>query len=314
MSVCDLCPRRCKVNRANGEIGFCGADDKSIKISRAALHHWEEPCISGSRGSGTVFFSYCSLKCIYCQNWEISRGFSGASVDISRLSEIFLELQGQGAHNINLVTPTHYVRQIAAALDIAKSAGLNIPVVYNTGGYELPSVIDMLRDYVDIFLTDYKYANNADGARYSAAADYVDVADAALEKMVELAPLRMRRLDDGSEIMSKGVIIRHLLLPGKLIEAKNILKRLFAKYGNSVYFSIMSQYTPVKSLDFCKNSSFFDENLLRPVSDNEYSRLVKYAERLGINNAFIQDGSAASESFIPPFDLTGVQAPADKKL
>ena len=314
--MCDLCPRRCNVSRLSGDRGFCGAVDEVIRISRAALHFWEEPCISGTRGSGTVFFSYCSLKCVYCQNTEISRGLAGADVDVSRLAEIMLELQERGAHNINLVTPTHYVNHITAALDIAKSRGLTLPIVYNTGGYELPSVIKKLRGYVDIFLTDYKYADNEDAKKYSGVSDYVEFADEALEKMVEIAPLKFENVevcrDDNTkqeiQIMKSGVIIRHLLLPGKLVKAKNILKRLYNKYGDSVYFSLMSQYTPMKNFGINNgvDMSNIDENLLKPVTAHEYNRLISYAERLGVKNAFIQDGSAASESFIPPFDLTGV--------
>ena len=309
LSACDLCPRHCKVSRMANDRGFCGATDESIKIARAALHFWEEPCISGTRGSGTVFFSYCSLKCVYCQNMDISRGLAGGDVDVVRLAEIMIELEKQGAHNINLVTPTHYVNQIVAALDIAKSRGMSLPVVYNTGGYELPSVIEKLRGYVDVFLTDYKYANNADSMKYSAASDYVENADAALEKMVELAPLRFESNDDcGSNIgenmiMTGGVIVRHLLLPGKLVEAKNILKRLYNKFGNKIYYSLMSQYTP---MGITGKFDCADENLNRKVTGQEYKRLIEYAGRLGIENAFVQEGAAASESFIPPFDLTGV--------
>ena len=305
LSACDLCPRRCKVSRLSNDRGFCGATDENIRIARAALHFWEEPCISGTRGSGTVFFSYCSLKCVYCQNMDISRGLAGGDVDVTRLAEIMIELEKQGAHNINLVTPTHYVNQIIAALDIAKSRGMSLPVVYNTSGYELPSVIEKLRGYVDIFLTDYKYANNADSMKYSAVSDYVEYADAALEKMVEIAPLSFDKNEDcdnevGSLIMKSGVIVRHLLLPGKLVEAKNILKRLYNKFANSIYYSIMSQYTPMTKSDGA------DENLMRKVTGQEYNRLIEYATRLGIENAFVQEGAAASESFIPPFDLTGV--------
>ena len=309
LSACDLCPRHCKVSRMANDRGFCGATDESIKIARAALHFWEEPCISGTRGSGTVFFSYCSLKCVYCQNIDISRGLAGGDVGVSRLAEIMIELEKQGAHNINLVTPTHYVNQIIAALDIAKSRGMSLPVVYNTGGYELPSVIEKLRGYVDVFLTDYKYANNADSMKYSAVSDYVENADAALEKMVELAPLRFESNDDcGSNIgenmiMTGGVIVRHLLLPGKLVEAKNILKRLYNKFGNKIYYSLMSQYTPMGIMG---KFDCADENLNRKVTGQEYKRLIEYAGRLGIENAFVQEGAAASESFIPPFDLTGV--------
>ena len=247
------------------------------------------------------------MGCVFCQNEDISHQYKGMDVSPERLVEIFYELKEQGAHNINLVTPTHYVNHIIAALDIAKNRGLKIPIVYNTGGYEMPSVIERLRGYVDIFLTDYKYANNKDAFKYSAVNDYVEYADAALEKMVEIAPVgfekKQEREDDEPAIMTSGVIVRHLLLPGKLIEAKNILKRLYSKYGNSIYYSIMSQYTPLPGVS---SNIGFDENLLYPVNPDEYDRLISYASRLGIENAFIQDGSAASESFIPPFDLTGV--------
>lgn len=293
--MCNLCPRKCKVNRHEGERGFCGADGKTIKISRAALHFWEEPCISGTRGSGAVFFSYCSLKCIYCQNIEISRGRSGAEVDIFRLAEIMCELKDKGAHNINLVTPTHYIDQIILSIDIARKNGMNLPIIYNTSGYELPETIDSLKGYIDIFLTDYKYSNNLDAKRYSGIDDYVEFADMALLKMCDLSPI----IFDQDGIMKSGVILRHLLLPGKLTEAKNILKRNFGRFGNKIYYSIMSQYT------ITKNNNL-PEELKRKVSKWEYERLIDYAQRIGIENAYIQDGDAASESFIPPFDLTGV--------
>lgn len=286
----------CGAERSLGQTGFCGANDK-IKISRAALHFWEEPCISGTgdngRGSGTIFFSYCTLKCAYCQNAPISRGAAGAEIDISRLADIMLELEAKGAYNINLVTPTHYVHPIKCAIDMARTKGLSIPIVYNTSGYERPEIIESLRGYIDIFLTDYKYSNDADALKYSGVSDYVACADASLGKMVEIAPLSFYQ----GGMMRSGVILRHLLLPGKLTEAKNIFKRVFGKYGNNIYYSLMSQYTPVSGVP---------PELARAVTDREYGKLVDYAQRLGVENAFVQEGSSASESFIPPFDLTGV--------
>ncbi len=293
----------CGADRENGGIGFCGASDK-IKTARAALHFWEEPCISGdgsdrSRGSGTVFFSGCNLKCVYCQNAPISRGAAGAYIDILRLAEIMLELQDSGAYNINLVTPTHYVSQIRSAIDISREGGLKIPIVYNTSGYERPEIIESLKGYADIFLTDYKYSNNEDALRYSGVGDYVEYADAALSRMVRLAPLSF----DSDGIMQSGVIVRHLMLPGKLTEAKNILKRIFTLYGNSIYYSIMSQYVPPGKENIQPD---FPPELMKKVSAREYSKLIDYADRIGITNAYIQDGESASESFIPPFDLEGV--------
>lgn len=286
----------CGAERSLGHTGFCGANDK-IKISRAALHFWEEPCISGSgdngRGSGTIFFSYCTLKCVYCQNAPISRGAAGAEVDILRLADIMLELEAKGAYNINLVTPTHYVHQIKSAIDMARAKGLSLPIVYNTSGYERPEIIEGLRGYIDIFLTDYKYSSGADSLKYSGVSDYVKYADASLGKMAELAPLSFYP----GGMMKSGVILRHLLLPGKLTESKNILKRVFNKYGNDIYYSLMSQYTPVANVP---------PELARSVTDREYKKLIDYAQRIGVQNAFVQEGSSASESFIPPFDLTGV--------
>lgn len=295
--MCDLCPRRCRVDRSSGERGFCGADDLSIKISRAALHSWEEPCLSGTRGSGTIFFSYCALRCVYCQNMPISRGDAGASVDIHRLADIMLELEAQGAHNINFVTPTHYAAHILPAIELARRHGLSLPTVYNTSGYELPSVIRMLNGYIDIFLTDYKYANNEDAFCYSGIADYVEYARASLREMAAIAPLRF----DSEHMMQSGVILRHLLLPGKLPQAKNILKHVYSQYGNTIYYSLMSQYTPPSV------TSALPDELNRSVTSREYRFLINYASRIGIKNAYVQEGTSASESFIPAFDLTGVQ-------
>ena len=258
--MCDLCPRQCKVNRAIGEVGFCGATDNSIKISRAALHFWEEPCISGTRGSGAVFFSHCSLKCVYCQNIEISRGISGAEVSIVRLAEIMLEMQAQGAHNINLVTPTHYVNHIIAALDIAKSHGLHLPIVYNTGGYEMPSVIEKLRGYVDIFLTDYKYANNTDAAKYSAANNYVEYADASLEKMVEIAPLGFEEVTAETVMTSLVDITLYAHWEDNIVTTEWVLKSELpedAQVVNTKYTYTKTEYTTSGSSSMFSNILLF---------------------------------------------------------
>lgn len=306
-NMCNNCPRKCNVNRDLGEKGFCGADNINIKVSRAALHFWEEPCISGVRGSGTIFFSYCPLKCVYCQNEKISRGTVGKNITIERLAQIMIELQNKGAHNINFVTPTHYVYQITKAIEKAKEDGLNIPIVYNTSGYELPEVIDYLEPYIDIYLTDFKYSNNEDALKYSKAPDYVEYAMESLKRMVkhchaEFYYDKFNECEDEAgkiKMMKRGVIVRHLMLPGKLIQGKNILKRLFNEFGNEIYYSLMSQYTPL-NID-----SKYPE-LLGKVSDKEYEKLADYALRIGIENAFLQEGEAASESFIPDFDMSGV--------
>lgn len=305
--MCNNCPRKCNVNRDKGENGFCGANNMSIKVARAALHYWEEPCISGINGSGTIFFSNCSLKCVYCQNKKISHGVVGKNIDVKRLSNIMMELQEQGAHNINLVTPTHYAYQIIDAIENARGMGLDIPIVYNTSGYELPETIDVLKPYINIYLTDFKYSNNDDAMKYSSVSDYMEYTLEALEKMVSYCPIEFYNeyvMDEKGQkksinLMKSGVIVRHLLLPGKLVQAKSVVKKLFNKYGNDIYYSLMSQYTP---LDI--NPKY--PELFGSVSSKEYEKLVDYAIRIGIENAFLQAGEAASESFIPDFDLTGV--------
>lgn len=289
---CELCARKCLVNRTSGEVGFCRMGDKPV-ISRAALHFWEEPIISGTSGSGTVFFSGCSLGCIYCQNKDISRGGVGKTVTISRLVEIFHELEDSGAHNINLVTPTHFVPSIAEAIKIAKADGLTIPFVYNTGSYDTPDTIKMLDGLIDIYLPDLKYYKENTARELSLAHDYPTVAKEAISEMVKQrgAP----RIKDG--IMESGVIVRILLLPGHLAEAKLNLAYLYNTYGDSIYISLMNQYTPTPNLP---------KPLNRTVTHKEYDELVDYALRLGIKNAFIQEWGTQKESFIPPFDLTGV--------
>lgn len=292
---CRLCPHACGADRTAGETGICGADAR-LKVARAALHFWEEPCISGTVGSGTVFFSYCPLHCVYCQNAEISGGQAGAEVSTGRLADIFLELQGQGAANINLVTPTHYIPHIIEALARATERGLALPIVYNCSGYEGVEALRRLDGLVDIYLTDFKYMDVSLARRYSRAADYPLAAKRALREMVRQAG---EAEFDGKGLMRRGVIVRHLLLPGCLEDSRAVVRYLYETYGNKIWLSLMSQYTPV-----CKER--LPEELRRHVRTEEYDALVDFAVGLGIENGFLQEGEAAGESFIPPFDLTGV--------
>ena len=292
---CELCPRKCGANRLSGKKGFCGGE-KDIKIARAALHFWEEPCISGEEGSGTVFFSGCTMRCIFCQNKEISRGEAGKLVSIERLSEIFLELQAKGANNINLVTPMHYAPQITAALDIARKNGLSLPIVWNTGGWELPESVASVKDYSDIWLSDFKYFDNSLAEKFSDAKNYFENAFASLKKMVEQTGEAVFG-DNG--MMKKGVIVRHLVLPGHTDDSKKILRLLWENFGDKIWISIMNQYTPL-----CKDERY--PELFRSVTEEEYDDVIDYALSLGIENAFVQEGGAVGESFIPPFDLEGV--------
>ena len=301
---CKLCPRMCGVNRLKGEKGFCGVTGKNVFVARAGLHQWEEPCISGSQGSGTVFFTGCNLRCVYCQNREISRGQTlGVEVSTDRLAEIFTELQGKGAHNINLVTPTHYAYQIKEAIAIAKDKGLNVPVVYNCGGYELPETIDFLGEDIDIYLTDFKYRDRSLAKKYSLAENYPAKAIKALDKMVELAG---DATFDNSGIMKKGVIVRHLVLPGAVENSLNTIAFLRQRYGDKIYISIMNQYTPPVGVSL-------PEELQVSVSEEDYGKILEFAEDIGITNGFIQEGGTVSESFIPRFDGYGVLSPGIEK-
>ena len=291
--TCSICPRKCNADRNEGSFGYCKVSN-DVKIARAALHMWEEPCISGDEGSGAVFFSGCNLGCVYCQNRDISRGQKGRSVSIEEMADIFLRLQDEDkANNINLVTPTHYVNQIVAALDIAKQKGLKIPVVYNTGSYELADTLRCLEGYVDVYLPDCKYYDDERALKYSNAPGYYDIAFNAIKEMY-----RQTGAPDFNKkgIMTKGVIVRHMVLPAGTKDAKAVLKGLFSEFGNNIYYSIMSQYTPM----------FLEENrfpeLCRRITGREYERVVDYALGLGIENAFIQEGDAAKESFIPEWD------------
>ncbi len=285
--------------------------------TRASLHKWEEPCISGYPdspdvkddrdivGSGTVFFAGCNLHCCFCQNYEISRGSVGTVADTVRLADIFLNLRDRGAHNINLVTPTHYVPQIIEALDTAKSRGLDIPVVYNSGGYESSETVRRLKDYIDIWMPDMKYMSTELSSRYSNAPDYFDRASEALRTMTECIRERFggkMYLFDEHGIMQHGVLVRHMTLPGQTGDSKRILRYLHNTFGDDIFISIMSQYTPMKHN--LKSSEF--PELQRRVTEEEYDRLIRFAEKIGITNAYIQNGETALESFIPAFDGTGL--------
>lgn len=290
LSSCTLCPRKCSADRLSGEIGFCGSDNR-IKIARSALHFWEEPCISGKNGSGTVFFSGCNMKCIYCQNHIISTGGKGREISVCELSDEFLRLQDEGAHNINLVTPTHYVPHIISALDLARERGLTLPVAYNSGGYESVDTIKLLSGYVDIYMPDIKYFSDKYALEYSNAPDYFRFASEALKEMVSQVGTFVF---DNEGIMKKGVIVRHLMLPGMLFDTKKIMDYLAKQYGNSIYISLMSQYTPMASVAQHKTLS-------RRLSKAHYESMVDYIDFLGLENVFIQDISSATESFIPSF-------------
>lgn len=292
---CSLCPRMCGTDRAAGQKGFCGGGNL-VRVARAALHYWEEPCISGESGSGTVFFSGCTMRCVFCQNKEISRSEVGKEITIERLAGIYLELAAKGANNINLVTPMHYAPQITAALDIARKNGLTLPIVWNTGGWERRESIAAVRDYADIWLSDFKYFDSSLGESLSKAPNYFSVAAAALDQMVKQT---CEPVFDENGIMRRGVIVRHLMLPGHLDDTKNVLRFLYENYGDSIWISIMNQYTPM-----CSDPRF--PELSRTVSDEEYNEAIDFACELGIENAFVQEGGTVGKSFIPPFDLSGV--------
>lgn len=290
LSSCRLCPRGCGVNRLNKDIGYCKQTD-TVKIGRYALHFWEEPSISGDKGSGTVFFSGCNLGCVFCQNYKISTQNSGKNITINELSDIFLDLQNQNAHNINLVTPTHYIPQIIKALEIAKSSGLNIPVVYNCGGYESVEALKMLDGLIDIYMPDFKYFDDKYAIKYSNAPNYSYHVKMAIDEMfLQVGKNKF----DKEGIMKKGVIIRHMMLPGLLFDSKKIVDYIYDRFNDDVYISIMSQYTPMKWVE-----NYPEIN--KKVSKKYYQSLVDYALNSGVKNAYIQDGEAADESFIPEF-------------
>ena len=319
--TCNICPRECGADRET-ENGICGCGEK-IHISRAAPHFWEEPPISHKNGSGTVFFAGCNLKCVFCQNGEISRCETGKEITADRLYEIFWELKALGVHNINLVTPTHYAPHIKEAILSARSRGMSLPIVYNTGSYESESAVEalsakaegfslpivwnsggyekaetikMLNGLVDVYLPDLKYIRPETALRYSGAKDYFEHACAAIDEMVKQRGNAV--IHRGT--MRRGVIVRHLILPGHTEESKEIIKYLHARYGNSIYISIMNQYTPMERV---KNTH---PEIYRTVTEAEYDEVVEFAKLIGVENAFVQDGDTAKESFIPPFDNQGV--------
>lgn len=295
LESCNLCPRNCGVNRLNGNRGFCGASDK-IRVARAALHYWEEPCISGEDGSGTVFFSHCTLKCVFCQNYDISQCEYGKEITTERLAEIFIELQDKGALNINLVTPTHYVVQIIEAIKMSRKQGLKLPIIYNSSGYENVETIKLLKGYIDVYLPDLKYFNNKYSTKYSKAINYFQFAKEAIDEMVN----QVGEVDfDENGIVKKGVIIRHLMLPGLLFDSKKIIDYIYNTYGNKVYISIMNQYTP---LDHVKDYP----EINKPLNKKHYDSLIDYALDLGVENGFIQEEGTDKESFIPLFNYEGV--------
>lgn len=309
LEKCMLCPRACGVDRAAGDTGFCKMP-ADLYVARAALHMWEEPCISGNMGdeslqkafgpvpgSGTVFFSGCTLRCVYCQNYEIAAGSFGKAISTKRLGEIFLELQDQGALNINLVTPTHYTLQIIEALDQVKHK-LHIPVVSNTSGYESVEKLKLLDGYIDIYLTDFKYMNPGLAAKYSKAPDYPEVAKKALDEMVRQVGVPVF-FEDKPEIMKSGVIVRHLLLPGQLLDSKKVIRYVYETYGDQVYLSIMNQYTPLPQV-----SDMPELNC--KVKKKSYDKLIDFAVNLGVTKAYTQSGEAVGESFIPAFKCEGV--------
>ena len=316
---CCLCPRNCHVDRTQGKTGYCGQTDQ-IRAARAALHMWEEPCISGDAGSGAVFFSGCPLGCVFCQNHSIAAGRLGKTIATERLAEIFLELQDQKAWNINLVTAGHFAPQVVRALELAKGQGLKLPIVYNTSGYEKVETLRMFEGLVDIYLPDFKYLSAELADAYSHAADYPQVAKLALQEMVRQVGSAQFEIVSGEnsgrvtdelltdvdygdgelERMLQGVVVRHLVLPGYVEESKNVIRYLYETYGHQIYISIMNQYTPMSGIEVQY------PELGRKITLREYDEVVDYAIESGVENGFIQEGETAEESFIPEFDTSGV--------
>ena len=288
LNNCNLCPRNCNVNRNKNELGYCMASNK-IAIGGYHLHEWEEPPLTGKYGSGTIFFSHCNLRCVYCQNYDISFRNQGEEITIERLANIMLELQSLSAANINLVTPTHYIPLIKESIIIAKNKGLTIPIVYNTSGYEKEETLKLLEGLIDIYLPDFKYYNNELG-KYSSVKDYFSVADSALKEMYRQVG-KPRYNKEG--LLQKGVIVRHLVLPNNYEDSKNIITYLYKNYKNNIIYSIMNQYTITRKLKY--------PELNQKVDNNEYNKLIDYAYEIGVRNCFIQEEESQSESFIPKF-------------
>ena len=295
MDACTICPRDCGADRNSGQTGYCRVTSELL-VSRAALHMWEEPSISGENGSGTVFFAGCNMGCVFCQNHEIAKGQTGKIITVDRLSEIFMELQEKGANNINLVTPSHYVPQIIEAVKRAKEKGMDLPVVYNSSGYEKVETIKSLEGIVDVYLPDFKYLDQEAALKYSSCPDYEFYAKSSLKEMVRQTG---HPVFDSDGLITRGTIVRHLSLPGLLSDSKDILTYLSETYGRDIYISIMNQYTPVLTLDKFKE-------LNRKVTMEEYDELIMFARLMGIKNAYVQEDETQDESFIPSFDGEGV--------
>lgn len=294
---CRICPRNCGIDR-NKTKGYC-KEGSMLHVSRAALHMWEEPCISGSAGSGTVFFSGCNMGCVFCQNQKISWGEVGKYIDISRLTEIFFELKDKGANNINLVTADMFIPSVRIAIESARNQGFDLPFLLNTSSYLNLDMVKSLEGLIDIYLPDLKYIRNEDAIRYSNAPGYVEAAKAAIDEMVRQQPECIFEDKDGESIIQKGVVIRHLLMPGMLIQAKMIVKYLYERYGDKVYISLMNQFTPNGQLE-----AFPEIN--RTITEKEYDSLIDYAANMGVVKGFMQVGETAKESFIPDFDCQGI--------
>ena len=294
MDECRLCPRECLVNRLAGEVGYCGCGDEMV-IARYSLHKWEEPCISGPNGSGTIFFSYCNMKCIFCQNYDISTLHKGRVVSVCEFSNICLELEQKGASNINLVTGVMYIPLIVEGIKLARSHGLSIPIVYNSSGYERVNALKELEGIVDIYLPDLKYYDNDLALKYSKCSDYFKYASLAIEEMYRQVG-KVKFSSDG--LILRGVIVRHLILPGSILDSKMIIKYLYQSYGDNIFISIMNQYTPV--------DKYVYEELNNKVAESVYDELVNFAYDIGVRNAFIQEGETQNDSFIPNFNLENV--------
>lgn len=292
---CTLCPRQCHVNRISGKKGYCGMDTR-IRAARAALHMWEEPCISGKKGSGAVFFSGCGLRCCFCQNRDIAIGNRGKAVSVERLADIFLELEQKGAANLNMVTGVHYVPQIIQALELAWKKGCKLPVVYNSSGYEKVETLKLLEGYVDVYLPDMKYMDAKLAADFSHAPDYPEVVGNAIREMVRQTGACVFG-EDG--YIRKGTIVRHLILPGHTKNSIAVLQYLHETYGDKIMISMMNQFTPV-----WKQEKFLELN--RKVTKREYEKVLNVALELGIENGYFQEGKTAKESFIPAFDEEGI--------
>ena len=293
MAPCELCPRRCRVDRVK-HLGFCGAGE-NLRVALVSLHKWEEPCLVGENGAGTIFFSHCNLKCVYCQNFSISNEGFGAEISVKRLAEIFIEQQERGAANIELVTPTHYTDKICAAIDIAKGRGLTLPIVWNSNAYENVSTLELLRGRIDIFLPDLKYCDDEPAKIFSNAPNYFAVATAAIKKMFELVGAAKF---DGAKMIS-GVLVRHLILPNFRRDSIRVVDWLHENFDDEIFISLMNQYTPIfRADDFRK--------INRALTTFEYQSVVDHAINIGVKNCFIQVGKTADKNFIPNFNLSRV--------